>query len=103
MFTGEPFEPVGAPAKVEAVLTRLPTGVDHAPELWKLNHYYERLDGTTEVDDQWELHNLSADPEERANRVGDDEIATVVTQLCAILDDTREAMRRTPQHVNVRS
>ena len=43
LFTGEPFEPVGEPGKVESVITRLPTGDDGAAELWKLNHYYERL------------------------------------------------------------
>ena len=51
---------------------------------WKLNHYYERLDdwnaahGITAnsftgpaAEAVFEMHNLTADPEERHNRVGD--------------------------------
>ena len=68
---------------MESVLATLPTGTDGAPELWKLNHYYERLDdwraehgyapnafAGAPADDQWELHNLTVDPEERDNRAG---------------------------------
>jgi arylsulfatase A-like enzyme len=99
-FTGDPFVAVGEPGKVEAVLTRLPTGDDGALELWKLNRYYDRVDGTSEVEPQWELHNLSVDPEERANLAADDDAAAVRTQLHIVLDKTRETMRRTPQHVN---
>ena len=55
-FTGEAFEPVGEPDKVESVITRLPTGRDGALELWKLNHYYERLP-------EWqESRGIPADP-----------------------------------------
>src|SRR5207237_1113193 len=100
LFTGDPFEPVGDPGKVEAVLTRLPTGADGALELWKLNHYYDRIDGSSDVESQWELHNLSADPEERANLAAADDAAAVRTQLHTVLEQTRETMRRTPQHVN---
>jgi arylsulfatase A-like enzyme len=100
LFSGDPFEPVGDPGKVETVLTRLPTGEGDTVELWKLNHYYERLDGTSEVDDEWELHNLTVDPEERTNRASDAEASDVLAQLRAVLDDTRATMRRTPQHVN---
>jgi hypothetical protein len=115
LFTGDPFEPVGQPGKVESVITRLPTGDDGAPELWKLNHYYERLvdweeahgvaaaSGSEPADAEWELHNLTADPEERANRIGDADAAPVLAQLRTVHDDTRETMRRTPQHVNPRT
>jgi arylsulfatase A-like enzyme len=115
LFTGDPFEPVGQPGKVESVITRLPTGDDGAPELWKLNHYYERLvdweeahgvaaaSGSEPADAEWELHNLTVDPEERANRIGDADAAPVLAQLRTVLDDTRESMRRTPQHVNPRT
>ena len=54
-----------------------------ADELWKLNHYYERLDewnadhgiaanpfAGPAADPLFELHNLSTDPEERHNRAG---------------------------------
>jgi arylsulfatase A-like enzyme len=114
LFTGDPFEPVGQPGKVESVITRLATGDDGAPELWKLNHYYERLPEWEEAhglaapgapepaDAQWELHNLTADPEERANRATDADVASVLAQLRTVLDDTREQMRRTPQHLNAR-
>ncbi len=102
MFTGDPFEPVGEPAKVESVITRLPTGTDGAAELWKLNRYYDRLDDSSDVESQWELHNLSVDPEERANRANTDD-ANVLSQLRTVLDETRASMRRTPRHVNARA
>ncbi len=50
LFTGEAFEPVGEPGKVESVITRLPTGDDGEPELWKCNRYYDRLDDTDDGD-----------------------------------------------------
>jgi arylsulfatase A-like enzyme len=100
LFTGTPFEPVGEPAKVESVITHLATGDAGAPELWKCNRYYDRLDDTSELESQWELHNLTADPEERTNRASDADAATVLAQLRRLLDDTRAAKRRTPQHVN---
>jgi len=115
MFSGEPFEPVGDPGKVESVITRLPTGDGGAAELWKLNHYYERLPEWEEAHGlvnpfasepaapQWELHNLTVDPEERTNRASDGDVAPVLGQLRTVLDETREAMRRTPQHVNPRA
>ena len=112
LFTGDPFEPVGEPGKVESVLTRLPTGAGGAPELWKLNHYYERLPEWEEArglanplaaapaESQWELHNLTVDPEERTNLAYDDAGAPVLGELCEVLGQTREAARRTPQHRN---
>ena len=112
-FTGEAFEPVGEPDKVESVITRLPTGRDGALELWKLNHYYERLPEWQElrgipadpfaplpVDAQWELHNLSTDPEERTNVATDAAATAIRAQLETLLERTRDEMRRTPQHVN---
>jgi len=113
-FTGEAFGPVEAPDKVESVITRLPTGPDGEPELWKLNHYYDRLPECQEsrgiradplaappVDAQWELHNLTTDPEERTNLAAATATASIRTQLETILERTRDEMRRTPQHVNV--
>jgi arylsulfatase A-like enzyme len=111
-FTGDPFEPIGDPGKVESVIGRLPTGDAGAPELWKLNQYYERLPeweeahglaspfATEPADPQWELHNLTVDPEERVNRASDAGVGEVLAQLRTVLADTRESMRRTPQHVN---
>ncbi len=100
LFTGEQFEAVGEPGKVESVITRLPTGGAGAAELWKCNHYYDRLDGTSEVESQWEVHNLTADPEERTNLAASNEAAPVLAQLRTELERTRERVRRTPQHVN---
>ena len=113
MFTNEEFDPVGDPGKVESVITRLPTGDGGAAELWKLNHYYDRLPeweasrgipqspfAPAQVAPQWELHNLTVDPEERTNLVGGGDRASVFSQLQATLERTRDQARRTPQHVN---
>ena len=43
----------------------------------------------------WELHNLTADPEERRNRATDD--ADVLRTLQGVLDEQRERKRRLPQ------
>ena len=85
LLSGKPFNPVDCPSHVESVIATLPTGADGAQELWKLNHYYERLDdwnadhgipknpfAAPAAEPIFELHNLTADPEERHNRVGDD-------------------------------
>jgi len=79
--------------------------------LWKLNHYYERLDDWNAdhgvpkkpfdgpaADPIFELHNLTADPEERHNRAGD--ANGVLSQLTSILDSQREAKRLLPLHRN---
>ena len=84
MVSGEAYEPVPFPSHVESVITSLPTGAADAAELWKLNHYYERLDEFDQAhglptnpfapppaEAAWELHNLTADPEERRNRATD--------------------------------
>ena len=44
ILNGTPFDAVGGPSNIESVITTLPTGPGGAEELWKLNHYYERLD-----------------------------------------------------------
>jgi arylsulfatase A-like enzyme len=103
LFTGDPFEPVGEPGKVESVITRLATGADDTLELWKCNRYYDTLDDSSDVASEWELHNLTVDPEERVNRVADAEAEHVFGQLRTVLDDTRATMRRRPQHVNARA
>jgi hypothetical protein len=90
------------------VITSLPTGAGDALELWKLNHYYERLDEFDQAhglpanpfappaaEPAWELHNLTADPEERRNRATDD--APVLADMRDILDEQRERKRRLPQ------
>jgi len=112
-FTGDPFEPVGEPGNVESVVTYLPTGAGGASELWKLNHYYDRLAGREEsrglapapdapppAESQWELHTLTADAEERTNLAAAGDRAVVLSQLQTVLERTRRDVRRTPQHVN---
>ena len=112
-FTGDPFEPVGEPGNVESVITHLPTGDGGVDELWKLNHYYDRLPDWEEsrgipqvpfapppADPQWELHNLTVDPEERTNLAGTAGRAAAFSRLQTVLERTRHDVRRTPQHVN---
>jgi hypothetical protein len=104
---GRAFEALLPPSCIESVVATLPTGDDGAPELWKLNHYYERLDewhaerGIAAPDDRspaaepaWELHNLTLDPEERHNRAehGDE----ALTQMRAVLDAERDRKRLLP-------
>ncbi len=107
VLTGEPFEPLRPPACIESVIATLPTGEGGAPELWKLNHYYERLDewnaehglatpdGTAPAaEPAWELHNLSVDPEERRNLAGDG--GDTLRDMRAVLDAQRDAKRLVP-------
>jgi arylsulfatase A-like enzyme len=106
VLTGEPFEALTAPARIESVVTTLPTGDDGAPELWKLNHYHDGLGawdtehgvapkgepGPTE--DAWELHNLTTDPEERHNRAATD--ADVAGRMRTVLESQRDEKRLLP-------
>ena len=107
ILTGAAFDPVAPPTNIESVLATLPTGDRGAPELWKLNHYYDRLDdwyaaqgvaanpfqGPT-ADPDWELHNLTTDPEERHNRADDDPGAA--SRMKSVLETERDAKRRIP-------
>ena len=106
-----PYESVAAPSRVESVIATVPTGGGGAPELWKLNHYYERLDDWNEsqglarnpflppaADPVFELHNLTTDPEERRN-VADAEPETR-RSLVAVIEAERDAKRRLPAHRN---
>ncbi len=108
IVSGKAYEPVPYPSHVESVITALPTGADDSSEVWKLNHYYERLDefdqahglpanpfASPPAEPAWELHNLTADPEERRNRAAD--AAGVLRDLQSVLHAQREAKRRLPQ------
>lgn len=97
-FTHEPFDPVSGPCKVESVIARVASGPDGAEELWKLNRYYEDV----AVDDgvEWELYNLTVDPEERTNRAGSDADADVCVHLVGVLASQRLVKRRVPHRVN---
>jgi arylsulfatase A-like enzyme len=111
LFTGNTFEAVGqgepTPTSIESVLASLATGPDGSDELWKLNHYYERLDEWNEskgiaknpfagpaAEPLYELHNLTADPEERHNRATEDPAA--LSALRTVLEAQRDAKRRVP-------
>jgi hypothetical protein len=108
VLTGEPFSSLEGALCIESIVTTLPTGNDGAPELWKLNHYYERLDewnanhgiptqpGTPPAaESAWELHNLTIDPEERTNRstTAPDEFS----QMRAVLNAQRDEKRLLPR------
>jgi len=111
ILSGKPFDSVVPPGRIESVIATLPTGPDGADELWKLNHYYERLDdwyadkgfarnpfAGPAADPVFELHNLSVDPEERNNRVRDADGA--LTTMKTVLDSERDAKRLVPSHRN---
>jgi arylsulfatase A-like enzyme len=109
-FTGEPFTPVAAPANIESVIVPLPDGEDGSPRLWKLSQYYDRLeeweashpvtpaspDRPEVVPSQWELYDLSQDPEERTNLWASADAP--VARLRSVLESTRENNRRVPLH-----
>jgi len=107
LLSGVAFEPVSMPSAVESVIAPLPTGPDGAAELWKYNHYYERLDewnaahgvplnpfAAPAAEPLFELHNLTTDPEERRNVIDDQ--SDVRAQMRVLLDAEREAKRRLP-------
>jgi arylsulfatase A-like enzyme len=108
ILTGASFDAVEHPSNIEMVITGLPTGADGTQELWKLNHYYERLDewnadhgiapnpfASPAAEPVFELHNLSADPQERHNRAGDD--PAVLSQLQSVLVAQRDEQRLVPR------
>ena len=107
VLSGTPFEPVTPPVNIESVLATLPTGEGGVQELWKLNHYYERLDdwyasqgvapnpfSRPAAESQWELHNLTVDPEERDNQAADDR--ATMSNMKSVLEAERDAKRLIP-------
>lgn len=111
-LTGSPFDAVGSPSNIESVIAVLPTGAEGAGELWKLNQYYERLDDFSEAKGVppnpllpppaapiFELHNLTADPEERRNAA--DDLPEVRSTMMDILDVQRERKRLLPSLRNL--
>ncbi len=107
LLSGAPFEAVSPPINIESVLATLPTGQGGAEELWKLNHYYERIDewyaaqglppnpfASPPAEPEWELHNLTVDPEERHNRASDD--PATASSMRSVLESQRDAKRRIP-------
>jgi arylsulfatase A-like enzyme len=111
MFTQQHFDPIDPVSRVESVVVTLATGDDGGDELWKLNHYYERLDdwyaergvpagpfAPPAGEPFLELHNLTRDPEERTN-VADHEPAAL-SRLRTLLDEQRDAKRLLPKRRN---
>ena len=108
VLTGEPFHAIDTHFRIESVVAPLPTGPDSSPELWKLNHYHgglaswhaERgatpaLEPRTEGAPEWELHNLTTDPEERHNLSGG--APDAMGGMQAILEQQRDEKRLLPQ------
>jgi arylsulfatase A-like enzyme len=105
LLSGEPFDSIAAPARIESVITTLPTGDGGTIELWKLNHYHDGL-AEWEADhglpapvgaaneSVWELHNLTRDPEERHNLAA--EGSEVLPTLRRVLEAQREEKRLLP-------
>jgi arylsulfatase A-like enzyme len=107
ILSGAPFDPLAPPICIESVIASLPTGEAGGQELWKMNHYYERLDdwyaargvapnpfAAAAAEPFYELHNLTTDPEERRNRASVD--PTVASTMRSLLDAERDAKRRIP-------
>ena len=107
LLNGESFEAVGPPSNIESVIASLPTGEEGSEELWKLNHYYERLDDWYEeqgfpknpflappVEALFEMHNLTKDPEERHNQADVD--GRVLSQMLSVLVEQRDTKRGVP-------
>jgi arylsulfatase A-like enzyme len=99
IFTNKSFESVAEPANVESVVAALPDP-DGTSHLWKLNRYYERprKDRSEPAEPEWELHDLTADPEERHNRAGTDR--ATFDRMEGVLDDARLQVRRRPRVTN---
>ncbi|HMF03643.1 MAG TPA: sulfatase-like hydrolase/transferase [Acidimicrobiia bacterium] len=99
-FTGERFDVVGEPGNVESVVAPLPSG-DGSSELWKLNHYYASRDEPEAEElapSEWELHNLTADPEERRNLAG--ARVAQLGEMRHLLLEARATYRRSPLVTN---
>jgi len=107
ILTGAAFEPVSGATSIESVVASLPTAGTGADELWKVNHYYERLDDWyashgvapnpflgPAAEPLYELHNLTLDPEERHN-LASSEPATL-SRMLSVLEEQRESKRLLP-------
>jgi arylsulfatase A-like enzyme len=107
VLSGAPFDAVSSPSNIESVVASLPTGTEEGNELWKLNHYYDRLDDwysqqgfprnpfqAPPEEPLFEMHNLTQDPEERHNQAESN--ASVLSLMKSVLADQRDAKRRVP-------
>jgi arylsulfatase A-like enzyme len=100
ILTGAPVTPVEEPSCVEAVVGR----VDG--RLWKLTHYYEELTDWRAAHglptrpevaaDEWELHDLTGDPEERSNLVTSADHRDERETMQRLLEAERDRVRAVP-------
>jgi len=93
IVTREQYDAVAGPARVESVIARIASGPAGEAELWKLNRYFAEMEA--DGDDEWELHNLTRDPEERDNLALDP--PRELAAMRAVLDLTRGRKRLTPR------
>jgi arylsulfatase A-like enzyme len=111
LLTAEHFDPIDPVSKVESIVTTLPSAHGDGVELWKLNHYFERIDdwyaergvapnpfAAPSAEPFFELHNLTRDPEERVNLAGVE--PAVLSEMHTILEGQRDAKRLLPRHRN---
>jgi len=106
-FTNEPFDAVSPPCSIESVVAPLSTGAAGSVELWKPNQYSKHLDEwfaargftvspflTRAAEPLFELHNLTADPQERRNRATT--TPAVLSELRGVLEGQRDQKRLVP-------
>ena len=102
-ITGKPYKSVVEPNDIEAVITRLETGIDKSEEIWKFARYFDNpkfwtKPGTSDtvvteqngcyvpiiktepVPEQYELYNLTKDPLEKTN-LADPAFATIESAI----------------------
>ena len=75
------------------MIARIASGPAGEPELWKLTRYFAEIDDDSGC--EWELHNLSRDPEEREDLATDPPREFDAMQ--AVLGLTRDRKRLTPR------
>jgi hypothetical protein len=99
IVTREPYDAVAGPGRVESVIARIASGPAGEPELWKLTRYFAELDDDS--GGEWELHNLTRDPEEREDLASDPadpaDRPRELDAMRAVLGLTRDRKRLTPR------
>ncbi|MGE5702307.1 MAG: sulfatase-like hydrolase/transferase [Clostridia bacterium] len=96
---GVPYHAVIPPKQIETVIASLQTVTDVA--LWKYSRYF---DPTGVLPDEWELYNLTADPEEQVN-LADASCATTESRrvqqaMAQLLEQQARQKRLTPASHN---
>jgi len=122
-ITGKPYKSVVEPNDIEAVITKLVTGIDKSDEIWKFARYFDNpkfwsKPGTSDtvvteqngcyvsiiktepVSEQYELYNLTKDPLEKTN-LADPAFATIESAiiqrvLTKVLEEQCRQKRLTP-------